>query len=157
MPCNLVCPSRSTCRSRSEQILIDRTSLSRDPNTHESQLYAQLAHSIVNFLGLNSPQELAEFGLNGVSDLVDLISRVCSSLREHYSATYGYHPVHDQHIYCLHTVPDSFGFVCITYGCINKPLLRSQRCGCFPSSSGNRETRRTSYASNSTEKYQCRR
>ncbi|KIM40724.1 hypothetical protein M413DRAFT_446114 [Hebeloma cylindrosporum] len=52
-----------------------RTSLSRDSNTHESQLYAQLAHSIVNFLGLNSPQELAEFGLNGVSDLVDLISR----------------------------------------------------------------------------------
>ena len=76
--CNLVRPLRSTCMSRSEQILIDRKSLSRDPNTHESQLYAQLAHSIVNFLGLNSPQELAEFGLNGISDLVDLISRVCS-------------------------------------------------------------------------------
>jgi hypothetical protein len=157
MACNLVCSLRSTLRSRSEKILIDRTSLSQDPNTHESQLYAQLAHSIVNFLGLKSPQELAEFGLNGVSDLVDLISRVCSTFREHYSATYGYYPVHDQHIYCLHIVPGSFGFVCITYGCINKSLLRSQRCGGFPSSNGNREQRWTPHASNSTEEDQCRR
>jgi hypothetical protein len=125
--------------SYSEQILIDRTSLSQDPNTHESQLYAQLAHSIVNFLGLSSPQDLAEFGLNGISDLVDLISRVCSSFQKHHSAAYGYFPVHDQHIYSLHTVPGSFGFLCITYGCTDKPLMRSQRCGGFPSSNGNRE------------------
>ena len=78
--------------SGSEQIPIDRTSLSQDPNTHESQLYAQLAHSIVKFLGLNSPQELAEFGLNVVSDLVDLISRVASSLSDHYPCAYGYFP-----------------------------------------------------------------
>ena len=77
MACNPVRRTRSTCGPRFELILIDRTSLSRDSNTHESQLYAQLAHSVVNFLGLNSPQELADFGLDGVSDLVDLISRVC--------------------------------------------------------------------------------
>jgi len=133
MACNLVCGPRSVSASHSEQILIDRTSLSKDPNTHESQLYAQLAHSIVNFLGLDSPQDLAEFGLNGVSDLVDLISRVRSALRDHYSFTYGYFLVYDQHLHSFYTLPGPSGLLCITCRCADKPLLRSERRGSFPS------------------------
>ena len=55
---------------------LDRTSLTNDPNVHNSQVHMRLAHAIVRFLGLTSPQELAEYGMFGASDLVDLISRV---------------------------------------------------------------------------------
>jgi len=54
----------------------DRTSLSKDLTSHDSQIYTQLAHAIVRFLGLNSPQELADFGMDSAGDLVDLVSRV---------------------------------------------------------------------------------
>ena len=56
--------------------LLDRTSLSKDPNAHDSQVHTHLAHAIVRFLGLTSPQELAEYGMFGAADLVDLVSRV---------------------------------------------------------------------------------
>ncbi|KAF8886043.1 hypothetical protein CPB84DRAFT_1685242 [Gymnopilus junonius] len=52
-----------------------RTSISKDPNSYDSQTYTQLAHAIVRFLGLNSPQELAEYGMHNAADLVDLVSR----------------------------------------------------------------------------------
>lgn len=39
-------------------------------------MYAQLAQGIVHFMGLTSPQDLAEYGINNAGDLVDLISRV---------------------------------------------------------------------------------
>ncbi|CAA7268850.1 unnamed protein product [Cyclocybe aegerita] len=52
-----------------------RTSLSKDPNSRDSQVYTQLAHAIVRFIGLNSPQELAEYGVDSAADLVDLVSR----------------------------------------------------------------------------------
>lgn len=56
-------------------------SLSKDPNSQDSQVYTQLAHAIVRFLGLNSPQELAEYGMDNAADLVDLVSRVSGTLR----------------------------------------------------------------------------
>ncbi|KAK0217419.1 hypothetical protein EDD85DRAFT_962065 [Armillaria nabsnona] len=40
-----------------------------------SELYAHLAHSLVQYLGLSSPDELRQFGINSSGDLVDLISR----------------------------------------------------------------------------------
>jgi hypothetical protein len=53
-------------------IPVDRLSL--QPSAFE--LHTQLAHSLVRYLGLSSPSELAEFGLNSPGDLVDIISRV---------------------------------------------------------------------------------
>ncbi|PPQ93755.1 hypothetical protein CVT25_008135 [Psilocybe cyanescens] len=52
-----------------------RTSLSKDPNSQGSQVYTQLAHAVVRFLGLKSPEELAEYGINNAAELVDLVSR----------------------------------------------------------------------------------
>lgn len=59
---------------------VDRASLSKDPNSHDSQVYTQLAHAIVRFMGLNSPQDMAEYGLNNAAELVDLVSRVSHSI-----------------------------------------------------------------------------
>uniref|UniRef100_A0A8H8CFP6 SET domain-containing protein n=1 Tax=Psilocybe cubensis TaxID=181762 RepID=A0A8H8CFP6_PSICU len=52
-----------------------RKSISKDPNSQDSQTYTQLAHAIVRFLGLESQEELAEYNLNNAGELVDLISR----------------------------------------------------------------------------------
>ncbi|KAK7683554.1 hypothetical protein QCA50_013389 [Cerrena zonata] len=43
------------------------------PSAFESHTY--LAHSVVRYLGISSPTELAPFGLSSAGDLVDLISR----------------------------------------------------------------------------------
>ncbi|KAJ3512854.1 hypothetical protein NLJ89_g3280 [Agrocybe chaxingu] len=58
-----------------ESPFFDRTSLNKDPNSRESQVYTQLAHAIVRFIGLNSPQELAEYGIDSAAALVDVVSR----------------------------------------------------------------------------------
>ena len=55
---------------------LDRMSLTKDPNSHDSHVHTHLAHAIVRFLGLTSPQELAEYGIFSTADLVDLVSRV---------------------------------------------------------------------------------
>ena len=55
---------------------LDRTSLTKGPDAHDSQVHTHLAHAIVRFLGLTSPQELAEYGMFSAADLVDLVSRV---------------------------------------------------------------------------------
>ncbi|KAF5327714.1 hypothetical protein D9619_004677 [Psilocybe cf. subviscida] len=52
-----------------------RASLSKDPSSQEAQMYAQLAQAIVHFMGLTSPQDLAEYGMDSAGDLVNLISR----------------------------------------------------------------------------------
>ncbi|KAF9458385.1 hypothetical protein BDZ94DRAFT_1226398 [Collybia nuda] len=39
------------------------------------ELHTHLSHALVRYLGLTSPQELADFGLNSAGDLVDVISR----------------------------------------------------------------------------------
>ena len=39
-------------------------------------MHTHLAHAIVRFLGLTSPQELVEYGMFNAADLVDLVSRV---------------------------------------------------------------------------------
>ncbi|KII84634.1 hypothetical protein PLICRDRAFT_117564 [Plicaturopsis crispa FD-325 SS-3] len=39
------------------------------------QKYTHLAHSLVRYLGLSSPEEIAEFGFASPGDLVDIISR----------------------------------------------------------------------------------
>jgi len=59
---------------------LDRTSLNKDPGSRYSQVYAQLAHAVVRFLALNSPQEMEGYGMDSAADLLDLISRVCGSL-----------------------------------------------------------------------------
>ena len=51
---------------------LDRTSL--QPAVFES--HTHLAHSVVRYLGVTSPQELEPYGLMSAGDLVDLISRV---------------------------------------------------------------------------------
>ncbi|KAF5362827.1 hypothetical protein D9757_012175 [Collybiopsis confluens] len=43
------------------------------PSAYETHTY--LAHSLVQFLGLTNPAEMAEYGLASAADLVDLISR----------------------------------------------------------------------------------
>ena len=53
--------------------------MSKDPNAQDSQLHTFLAHSLVRYLSLSSPEELAAFGMQNTADLVDLISRVCLS------------------------------------------------------------------------------
>ncbi|KAF9525238.1 hypothetical protein CPB83DRAFT_870963 [Crepidotus variabilis] len=52
-----------------------RASLSKDANSHESQVYTQLAHALIRFLGLNSPQEMIEYGMKSAADLVDIVSQ----------------------------------------------------------------------------------
>ena len=52
--------------------LADRSSL--QPSAFES--HTHLAHSVVRYLGVASPQELEPYGLKSAGDLVDLISRV---------------------------------------------------------------------------------
>ncbi|KAF8157108.1 hypothetical protein B0H34DRAFT_849014 [Crassisporium funariophilum] len=52
-----------------------RTSLTKDPNAQDSQMHTHLAHAIVRFLGLTSPQDLSEYGMHSAADLVDLVSR----------------------------------------------------------------------------------
>ena len=59
--------------------LLDRISLTKDLNAHDSKVHTHLAHAVVRFLGVNSPQELAEYGIFGAADLVDLVSRVRDS------------------------------------------------------------------------------
>lgn len=50
----------------------DRTSL--QPSVYE--LHTHLAHALVRYLDLSSPEEMAGYGLTSIADLVDLISRV---------------------------------------------------------------------------------
>ena len=38
--------------------------------------YAQLAHALVQYLGVNSSKELEPFGIKGAGELVDFISKV---------------------------------------------------------------------------------
>ena len=45
------------------------------PSTTE--FHAHLALAIVQYLGLSSPTDLAEFDINSAAELVDVISRVC--------------------------------------------------------------------------------
>lgn len=52
--------------------LLDRTSL--PPSATE--MHTHLAHSLVRYLGLSSPAEMAEYGISSARDLVDIISRV---------------------------------------------------------------------------------
>lgn len=81
---------------------LDRASLSKDPNSRDSQMYAQLAHALVNFLGMTSPQDMADFGMQNAADLVDLISRVCLSSILPYILLF-YFLVHHEHIYHLYS------------------------------------------------------
>ncbi|KAF4613860.1 hypothetical protein D9613_008115 [Agrocybe pediades] len=52
-----------------------RASISKDPNSHDSQVYTQLSHAVVRFLGLQSPQDMVEFGMQSAAELIDLVSR----------------------------------------------------------------------------------
>lgn len=60
--------------------MTDRTSLQKLPGTEGSQLHTHLAHAIVRYIGLSSPQDLAEYGIHSAAELVDLISSVCIDL-----------------------------------------------------------------------------
>ena len=59
-------------RSAALTNFLDRSSL--PPSATET--HTHLAHSLIRYLGLNSPAELAEYGLTSAGDLVDMISRV---------------------------------------------------------------------------------
>ncbi|TFK41651.1 hypothetical protein BDQ12DRAFT_733136 [Crucibulum laeve] len=52
-----------------------RISLSKAVDDQHSQLHTHLAHALVRYLGLTSPEGLAEYGLHSAADLVDLVSR----------------------------------------------------------------------------------
>lgn len=50
----------------------DRSSL---PSS-ATEIHTHLAHSLVRYLGIASPAELAQYGLTSAGDLVDIVSRV---------------------------------------------------------------------------------
>ncbi|KAF8671556.1 hypothetical protein AX14_005678 [Amanita brunnescens Koide BX004] len=63
-------------KSDTQGVIIDamqshRTSL--QPSVYE--LHTHLAHALVRYLDLSSPEEMAGYGLTSIADLVDLISR----------------------------------------------------------------------------------
>lgn len=72
MQCNLVrsCFADNGCLTH--YLTADRSSLPQSA----TETHTHLAHSIVRYLSLSSPAELAEFGLKSAADLVDFISRV---------------------------------------------------------------------------------
>ncbi len=74
MHCNLVCHLNviGTALVQSLQPFLDRTSF--QPSVYE--LHTHLAHALVRYLDLSSPEEMEGYGLKSVADLVDLISRV---------------------------------------------------------------------------------
>ena len=87
--------------------LADRSSL--QPSAFES--HTHLAHSVVRYLGVASPQELEPYGLKSAGDLVDLISRV-SLLRPLFNLAKplprltAFVQVHDEHIHPHRALPD---------------------------------------------------
>ncbi|TFK25868.1 SET domain-containing protein [Coprinopsis marcescibilis] len=58
-----------------ESLQSHRTDISKDPTSSDSELYARLAHSLIHYLGVTSPQELGTYGINSAADLLDLVSR----------------------------------------------------------------------------------
>lgn len=67
-------PSPSTSSSSTSPLASD----SQDAlNSLSSHTY--LAHALVRYLGAGSPMDLAAFGIGNAGDMVDLVSRVCSS------------------------------------------------------------------------------
>ena len=46
--------------------------------------HTHLAHAVVRYLGLNTPAELATYGIKNAADVVDLISRVRLSTYIHW-------------------------------------------------------------------------
>ncbi|RXW16968.1 hypothetical protein EST38_g8886 [Candolleomyces aberdarensis] len=53
----------------------DRTSLPKDPDPFNTEVHTHLAHGVVGYLGLTSPQQLEPYGIHSAADLVDLVSR----------------------------------------------------------------------------------
>lgn len=51
-----------------------------DAMTHEAETTTHLAHGLIQYMGLKSPQDLEPFGIRSAGDLVDLVSRVCRLL-----------------------------------------------------------------------------
>jgi len=97
--------------------LVDRTSIGKEPYSRDSEVYTQLAHAVVHFLGLNSPQAMAEYGLDTAADLVDLISRVRSNTSSMPKVTDFDPQVHDQHIYNIYFDLGSIGCLRFTSCC----------------------------------------
>ncbi|KAF6756373.1 hypothetical protein DFP72DRAFT_1044946 [Ephemerocybe angulata] len=52
-----------------------RSSLSKDAGSFNSEVHTQLAHGVVGYLGLTSPEQLEPYGIHSAADLVDLVSR----------------------------------------------------------------------------------
>lgn len=74
----------------------DRTSLP----TIAFESHTHLAHSVVRYLGVSSPAELAPFGLSSAGDLVDLISRVSRFITVTRTGIINpYFVVHDKHLH----------------------------------------------------------
>lgn len=99
---------------------VDKSSI--HPSAFES--HTHLAHSIVRYLGVTSPTELATFGLTSAAELVDLISRVCGHmliriiLKLMVDST-----VHGQHIHAY--IPDAYPHrrLYLSYHCTGKPFM----------------------------------
>ncbi len=53
-------------------LILDR----RDLPVSSAELHTRLAHALVQYLGLTSPQDLSEFNIHSAGDLLDLTSRV---------------------------------------------------------------------------------
>ncbi|KAF5336582.1 hypothetical protein D9611_006638 [Ephemerocybe angulata] len=52
-----------------------RSSLSKDAGSFNSEVHTHLAHGVVGYLGLTSPEQLEPYGIHSAADLVDLVSR----------------------------------------------------------------------------------
>ncbi|KAH6904885.1 hypothetical protein BKA70DRAFT_1294081 [Coprinopsis sp. MPI-PUGE-AT-0042] len=56
-----------------------RTTKPSDPSTQEAEATTHLAHGLIQYMGLKSPQDLEPFGIRSAGDLVDLVSRFTSN------------------------------------------------------------------------------
>jgi hypothetical protein len=123
MRCNRVCyPNLSGEEEHwisSLQLFSDRTFL--QPSAYE--LHTHLAHALVRYLGLSSPEEMAGYGLTSVADLVDLISRVSRYTRPIFEMP-NYHVVHHQRHRIGNALLDGYRHLRFTFYCIVESFLR---------------------------------
>lgn len=91
-----------------------------------------LAHSLIRYLGLSSPADLAPFGISSPGDLVDLLSRVrSSSIQYALTLTLIRCVVLNKHNYAFDSFANTDWSCCFTTGCVVQPFLRSKRCSCL--------------------------
>jgi hypothetical protein len=132
----------------------DRTSM--QPSSFETNTH--LAQALVQYMGISSPADLAQFGLMSAADLVDLISRVSFENRTRQISRNGSHSytqllVHHKQFCHYRSLIDTTGRVGIANRRFDQSFLRSKCCGSLSSSITRPQDRRTVNASHCYEGY----